>query len=76
MTMTNTRLVLVVILMILTATYVIVDYLHELSERTTTFETYDDAEARKFMVECDGYVRVHTRALKHWLRCYKKKEDE
>ena len=74
--MSNSRLFLIVVLVALVATYVIVDYLHEIQSRTTTFETYDDAEARKFMLACDGHVRVHTRALKHWLRCYKKKAED
>lgn len=74
--MTNLRLFLSVMLMILTATYVIVRCLHEIRDRTVTFETYDDVEARKFQRECDGVVRVHTAALKHTLVCFEKKEQK
>ena len=66
--------VLITILIILLATYFIVDCLQEIRERSVTFETYDDAEARKFQKECDGFVRVHTHALKHTLVCYKKEQ--
>ena len=72
--MTGMRLFLGIILGILIATYLIVDCLQEIMERTVTFETYDDAEARKFQRACNGPVRTHTRALKHILVCYKKKE--
>jgi hypothetical protein len=74
--MSNTRLFLTVLLVALLGTYVIVDWLHEIESRSTTLETYDDAEARAFMRACDGHVRIHTRALKHWLRCYAKKESK
>ena len=66
----------IVVLVILVATVVVTDYLLELRERTVILETYDDAEAKKFMDDCDGFVRVYTRALKHTVICHKKKEDK
>ena len=74
--MSDLRLFLYVLIVVLSATYAIVKSLYAIGERTITFETYDDAEARKFQKDCDGFVRVHTRALKHTLICYEKREED
>lgn len=73
--MSNMRLFLIVLLVILGTTWVIVDWIWQTRDRTTTFETMDDVEARVFMQSCDGHVRIVTRRLTHRLWCIQRRGE-